>query len=79
MSVRYCQSPGKDDTERRIIVDNHYFPHWDSNQVWLITQQVVRYLPLGLWCMQCLSLASMSRHDVSAVCPHMRPVGLLPF
>ncbi len=28
---------GRNDTERRIIDTNSIAPHWDGNQVWLIT------------------------------------------
>lgn len=41
---------GKTDTERRIMI-NTVAPHWDGNQVWLLTG-VAQSLPHGPWSTQ---------------------------
>lgn len=39
---------GKNDNERRVMI-NSIAPHWDGNQVWLITASMVLCLPHGRW------------------------------
>lgn len=50
---------GKNDTERRIMI-NSIAPHWDGNQVWLITA-VGHCLRPGQWSMPLHFPASISR------------------
>ncbi|STK07405.1 cytochrome d ubiquinol oxidase subunit 2 [Escherichia coli] len=50
---------GRNDTERRIMI-NSIAPHWDGNQVWLITRAAHSLLP-GRWSMPLRSPASMWR------------------
>lgn len=50
---------GRNDTERRIMI-NSIAPHWDGNQVWLITW-AVHCLLHGRWSMPLRSPASMWR------------------
>lgn len=49
---------GKTDTERRVMI-NSIAPHWDGNQVWLITP-AARCSPPGRWSTQRPSPASTS-------------------
>lgn len=51
---------GRNDTERRIMI-NSIAPHWDGNQVWLITPQAAHCLLPGRWSMPLRSPASMWR------------------
>jgi Cytochrome bd-type quinol oxidase, subunit 2 len=50
---------GRTDTERRIMI-NSIAPHWDGNQVWLITAGGALLLH-GRWCMPLRFPASMWR------------------
>lgn len=50
---------GRNDTERRIMI-NSIAPHWDGNQVWLITAGGALLLP-GRWYTPPRSPASMWR------------------
>jgi cytochrome d ubiquinol oxidase subunit II len=50
---------GRNDTERRIMI-NSIAPHWDGNQVWLITAAARCLLP-GRWSTRLRSPASMWR------------------
>ena len=51
---------GRNDTERRIMI-NSIAPHWDGNQVWLITAPAARCSRPGRWFTPQRSLASMWR------------------